>query len=190
MELPPNFHKKHRRIGLIALLFVVLHAVFSAYVSLAPQRMIPQNKITDVYRHLVALGPFFTESRITYSHFMAVRFKQRDAWSPTQEFSKIYFSNYNRYPWRLDNLAYVSYEKQLVYEVAAIADGKSFNAIKNSDAFRELNSYLMHELLPQTIDSVKLICGFDYYDPTSRSYRPDTLFVYTYDPNGIANAKE
>ncbi len=190
MEPPPNFHKNQQRIGLIALLFVIVHVVFSAYVSLAPQRMIPRNKIMDVYRHLVALGPFFTESRITYSHFMAVKYKQSDTWSPIQEFSKIYFSNYNRFPWRLDNLAYVSYEKQLVYEVAAIGDGKSFDAIKNNDAFRELNSYLMHVLLPQTIDSVELTCGFDYYDPSSRSYKPDTLFVFTYDPKGVANAKE
>lgn len=175
---------------MIALLIIIVHVVFSAYVSLAPQRMIPRNKITDVYRHLVALGPFFTESRITYSHFTAVRYKQSDTWSPIQEFSKIYFSDYNRYPWRLDNLAYISYEKQLVYKVAAGGSGKSFEAIKNSAAFRELNSYLMHELLPQTIDSVELICGIDYYDPSSRSYKPDTLFVYTYDPKGVANAKE
>lgn len=190
MEPSLNFRRKQLQVGLIALLFIIAHVMLSFYVSVAPRRLVPRNKITDVYRHLVVLGPFFTESRITYSHFLFVRYKQGNAWSPMKEYSKEYFAHYNQNPWRLDKLAYISYEKQLAFEVGTIADGKPFDAVKGSAAFRELNAFLTHELLPKQIDSVQLMYALDYYDPNSGSYAPDTLFAYTYDPKVVGNAKD
>lgn len=180
---------KQFRVGLIAALIITLHIGLCLYVSFVPYHALPRKKILAVYRQLVVLGPFFTESRINYSHHFSVRYKRHNGWSSARQFGKEHFEHYRNNPIRWDKLAYIGYENQLTFDLGAFAKGSPFETVQKSSAFRELNEFVMQELIKESVDSVQLIYGLNYFYPESKSSRMDTVFAYTYNPNVIGKAK-
>ena len=178
------------RIGSIALVIVLFHMILGLYVAFVPDQFLSSNKLTNAYRRLVVLGPFFTDSRIKQSQFLSVRYLQHHTWSTFRVFGKEHFASYYRRPWQYSNLAYIGYERQLAHSVATEAKSKPFESVRKSVVFRELNEFLVEELIKKQVDSIQLVCGWDYYDPSAKSYLPDTLFVYTYNPNDIGKVKK
>lgn len=172
-------------------MIIMLHVALCLYVFIAPDQALPRNKLIDVYRQLVVLGPFFTDSGIKYSHYFIVRFKRNDgSWSPPHQFGKEHFAGYCNNPLRWDKLSYVGYERQMTSAVATLAKNSPFEIVQRSSAFRELNEFVTQELITEPVDSVQLIYGLDYFRPESKSYWLDTVFAYTYNPNFVAKAKK
>ena len=180
---------KEFRIGFISLVIVLLHTGIALCVFFVPARFQFQNTIVKVYRQTVVLGPFFTESRIKYSHYLSFRHKRDNTWSVHRELTKEQFLGYCNSPWRIDKLSYIGYERYLANAIAGQAGHEPFEKLKKSSAFRELNQFLIHEVIKMPVDSIQIACGLDNYNPKTKSYLLDTVFVYTYNPTSIAEAK-
>jgi hypothetical protein len=181
---------KQLRIGLIALAIITLHIAVSLYILVVPFRLQPKHKLVSIYRQLIVLGPFFTESRIKHSHFLSFRYKQNNDWSVTREFTKEQFSGYFKRPWQIDKLTYINYERQLGFAIGAVAANQPFEKVKNNTSFRELNAFLVQEIIKTPVDSIQIVYGLDQFIPGTKSYSLDTVFVYTYNPNLIGKAKK
>jgi len=181
---------KQLRVGLIALAIISIHIAISLYVLVVPFQFQPKHKLVSVYRQLVVLGPFFTESRIKHSHFLSFRYKQHQGWSVTREFTKEQFYAYFNSPWRIDKLSYINYERQLGFAIGAVAARVPFENVKTNSSFRELNEFLVQEIIKAPVDSIQIIYGLDQFIPDTKSYSLDTVFVYTYNPNLIGKAKK
>ena len=143
-----------------------------------------------MYRQLVLLGPFFTESRIKSTRYLSIRYKHDNAWSSFRNLSQEHFSAYRASPWRWDKLAYIGYETDLALTLGPVAKGRPLDAIKNSSSFQELNGFLMQEFIPAHVDSVQVIGHGITYVPTSQTFLSDTTFVFTYNPHTIVEAKK
>lgn len=180
---------KQVRIGLISLVIVVLHSAMALYVLFAPAQFQSRSKIARVYRQTVVLGPFFTASRIKQSHYLSFRYKKNDTWSEYRELAKEHFLAYCTSPWRIDKLSYIGYERYLANAIGEQAGHWSFEKLKNASSFRELNAFLTHEVIKMPVDSIRIACGLDNYNPRTKSYLLDTVFVFTYNPTSIAKAK-
>ena len=173
------------RIGVASIVILLVHICLAAAAFF---NLGESNSIVRVYRQLVLLGPFFAESRIKHSHFLAVQFLYDGKWTEVIKPSKANFAAYANAPWRIDKMSLVAYERYLGNAVSELSKEKSSEEIQHSKAFRELSMFLVGEYsgdrtLPP--DSVKLIYGLHEYIPALRSYKADTLFVHTYHPETI-----
>lgn len=144
----------------------------------------------NLYRQLVILGPFFAESRITYSHFLSVEFKANDTWSPPRQIGKEHFLAYVENPWQFNKLSYLGYERYLVTSVASLGTNRPFEEVQQGVAFRELNEVLMTEFIKTSVDSIRIVYGLNHYTPATGSYALDTVFIHTYNPDTIGKAKK
>jgi len=185
-----NNQTKQFRIGLIAILIISVHIVLCLYFLFIPKQHRVQNRIVSVYKQLVLLGPFFTESRIKSTRYLSVRYKNQNTWSSVRNLSREHFASYHTNPWRWDKLSYVAYETHLARSVENIAKGRPFEAVKKSAAFRELNGFLIQEFIKTPVDSVEIVGHAATYVPRSRAYLLDTTFVFTYNPKSIGEAKK
>ncbi len=171
-------------------MIVTLHVVISLYVVFVPKDSISRLKIITLYKQLVVVGPFFTESRIKTSHYLAVSYKRDGKWSTPREYGKEYFLHYTRRPWRFDKLPYNDYEKRLSYEVGQFSGLKTFEKIKANSSFRELNNFVLKEYINAPVDSLTLTYALNEYIPEIKSYNLDTVFTYTYNPTTVEDAKK
>ena len=167
----------------------MLHVVLALYVVFARKDLPRHSKIIKLYKQLFVIGPFFTESRIKTSHYLAVRYKQQGTWSMSREYGKEYFLLYAQKPWRFDKLPYHDYEKRLCYEVGRSSENKTFEQVKRNSSFRELNDFLLTEYVNVPVDSLSLTYGLNEYIPKIKSYSLDTVFNYTYNPNTLDEAR-
>jgi hypothetical protein len=181
---------KQFRIGLVALLIISLHIVLCLYLFFAPAQFRVQSGMVGVYRQLVLLGPFFTESRIKSTRYLSIRYKNDNAWSSFRNLSQEHFAAYRSSPWRWDKLACIGYETDLALTLGRVAKGRPLDTIKNSSSFQELNGFLMQEFIPAHVDSVQVICHGITYLPTSQTFLSDTTFMFTYNPHTIVEAKK
>jgi hypothetical protein len=177
-------------IGAGALAIILIHVCISLYVLLVPEKKLSHNKIVTIYKQLFILGPFFAESRIKSSHHLSVRYKSQGHWSSSREFVHENFLFFSRHPWRLDRLPYNDYEKRLGYLVSKLAQHQTFEQVKKSSAFRELNSFILQEYVGQPADSINVLYGWQEYNTTKRSHTLNTVFNYTYNPGNIDKAKK
>src|SRR5215204_1158339 len=99
--------------------------------------------MVGVFRQLVLLGPFFTESRIKSTRYLSIRYKKDGTWSSLRNLSQEHFEAYRARPWRWDNLAYIGYETDLALTLGRVAKDRTLDAIKNSSSFQELNGFLI-----------------------------------------------
>jgi hypothetical protein len=178
------------RIAIIALAGVCLHVVLCLYVVFIPAESLRKNRLISIYRQLFVLGPFFSESRIKSSHHLSVRYKSKEGWSEPREFVNENFVYFSRLPFRLDKLPFNDYEKRLSYIVGNEAQRSSFDIVKKSQAFRELNEFILQEYIIIPVDSMQLIYGWQQYDPRVEKFRLDTVFHYTYNTRTIGKAKK
>jgi hypothetical protein len=148
------------------------------------------NPVIKAYRQLVVLGPFFAESRIRHSHFFSVQFFRDGKWSERHQPAREHFNAYAQSPWRFDKLGLIGYEKYLTGEVGKRARSKSLSDAKNPKDFRELAAFVLGEYGGGEADSVKLVYGLNEYLPHLKVYRPDTVFMHTYNPYTIGSAKK
>jgi hypothetical protein len=184
---PFQGNSKPLLVGKIALAILSIHIAVCVFVYIVPERWLPRNKIIDAYRSLVVLGPFFRESTLKHSHFCFVSYYKDGAWSEPRQYARENFDAYSHHPWRVDYLARIAYEKQLLTKVSAAST--DINALKRSSVFQEFNSFLTHEVLPTAVDSIHVLYGLDRYEPRSRQKDRDTLLILTYNPSLIARAK-
>ena len=166
-----------------------MHITLAFCVVFAPKSSISHAKIIRLYKQLFVVGPFFTESRIKTSHYLAIRYKQQGSWSAAREYGKEYFLLYTQKPWRFDKLPYSDYEKHLCYKVGEFSKNKSFEQVKGNASFRELNDFLLKEYVNVPVDSLSLTYGLNEYIPKIKSYSLDTVFSYTYNPNTLDEAR-
>jgi hypothetical protein len=181
---------KQFRIGFIALVIVAIHIFLSVIVFFAPEQILPHNRVVNLYRQLVLLGPFFTESRIKYSHRLAIQYKHDNVWSQPREFGKERFAAYIDQPWKVQHLAYIGYEKMLAAEIAQVTEKHTMELVLKSSSFREMNSFLTNELIKFPVDSIRILYGLDHYHLQQKSFSVDTLFMFTYNPNTVGKIKE
>lgn len=178
------------RIGLVAVIVVMLHIAIASIVVFSPQGSLRGYKIITVYKQLIVVGPFFTESRIKTSHYLAVRYKREGNWSSEREYGKEYFLSYTRRPWRFDKLSYNDYEKRLCYEVGKFSENKTFEQVKSNSDFLELNNFLLNEYIKMPVDSLSITYALNEYIPKINSHNLDTVFRYTYNPNTLDEARK
>lgn len=190
MKATGNSHRLQFRIGLIALTVVTLHVTLGLYVVFTPDHSLIRAKVVKIYKQLIVLGPFFTESRIKSSHSLSIRYKRNNNWSPPREFGKEHFLFYCRNPWRCDKLPYSEYEKRLSDRVGKLAKAKTFERVKNNSSFRELNGFMLQEFIKAPVDSISMVYALNHYNPKKGSYKLDTIFIYTYNPTTIGKAKK
>ena len=180
-----NNQKKQYRIGLIVLVIISLHIVLCLYFVFAPAQFRVRNRAVNVYRQLIVLGPFFTESKIKSTHYLLLRYKRNGVWSDSRNLSREHLLVYRSNPLRWDMLSKIGYETHLAYAMSDLAKAKPFETTKKSAVFQELNGFLMQEFIPVTVDSVHLVGQLETYVPTTRNYLLDTTFVVTYNPTSI-----
>ena len=178
---------KQFRIGLIAAGIISIHVLLCLFFLFGTGRY-TRNRIASLYRQLALVGPFFTESRIKSTHYLTIRWKKNNEWSPLRRPCRENFSSYNNLPWRLDNLSAISYEIRLAHTLGTMVKEKSFTEIKKSLAFRELNGYLMDEFVQAPVDCIQIVSGLEHYHPDTRSVTLDTTFIFTYEP--LPNAEK
>jgi len=177
------------RIGFFILTILIVHVALCLYVILVPEKMMLQNKAVKIYKQLMILGPFFTESRIKSSHYLSVRYKKNGTWSSPREYAKENFLFYCENPWRYDRLPYGDYEKRLSYTVGKLAEKQPLDLVKKSSSFRELNEFILQENIHEKVDSIHLIYGLNQYHPDKGIYTLDTIFNWMYNPNSIGKSK-
>jgi hypothetical protein len=183
-------NKKRFQIGFIALCIIVMHIGLAILATAFGDKLI-HNPVIKIYRQLVVLGPFFTESGIQDSHCLSIAYKQNDAtWSSPRVLSKESFSMYSEKPWQLNRLAYLGYERYLTHSISQSLTQHSIERVHNSNAFRELNEFLLEEIVKVPVDSMRLIYTLNHYNPDTKSYVIDTVFVHSYNPGPIAKAKK
>jgi hypothetical protein len=178
------------RIGLITLVIITLHVSVALYLFFAPKKYQPQNRITSLYRQLVLLGPFFTESRINYSPYFSIRYKAQAHWSAVRELGTESFSSYLDQPWQVKHLAYIVYEKQLADELASINKDGSWEKLQRSSAFREFNGFVLGEIIQSPADSINVVYALRYLNRKEDAATLDTVFNITYSPLSIGKAKK
>jgi hypothetical protein len=178
------------RIAIVSLVVVFVHVVLCLCVIFIPATNLPKNKVITLYRQLFVLGPFFADSRIKSSHHLSVRYKSKDGWSAPREFANENFLAFSKLPLRFDRLPFNDYEKRLSYSVGELAQHKSFEAVKKSAAFRELNEFILQEYIGVPVDSINMIYGWQQYDPRSEKFQLDTVFNYTYNTSTIDKARK
>jgi hypothetical protein len=176
--------------GRIALSVITLHVVICIFLFFLPTRYLSQNSPARLYKSLVLLGPFFTESRIKDSPRLSIRIKNVEGWSEARELTQEHFSEYAGLPWRYDHLARISYERYLGQAVGSMFKHQTFEKIKEGASFRELNAYLMREVIKEKVDSIEVVYGSNLYIPASRTFRLDTIFASTYNPLSIGKPKK
>jgi hypothetical protein len=176
------------RIGLVALMIISAHVLLCLFLLLSQGRV--QNKMLGMYKQLVLLGPFFTESRIQATRHLFIRYKKNNTWSPFRDPSQEHFAAYRSSPWRWDKLSYLGYERHLSQAIEDHARRGSFESVRNSGAFRELNGFLVGELIPMPVDSVEVICEVVRYIPGKKQYLLDTTFAFSYNPQSVGEAKQ
>jgi hypothetical protein len=183
-------NKKRYQIGVIALSIIVLH-IGLAFLAIAFGDRFIHNPVVKIYRQLVVLGPFFTESRIQDSHCLSITYKQNDTtWSSPRVLSKESFSMYSEKPGQLNRLAYLGYERYLIHSISQSLTQHSIEKVHNSSPFRELNGFLLAEIVKVPVDSMRLVYTLNHYIPDTKSYVTDTVFVHSYNPGSIAKVKK
>jgi len=165
---------------------LLLHLLLCIYCVVTPDRFIPRNSVTTIYRNLILLGPFFTESRILDSHYLSYRYKIADSWSDVRHLSREHFALYSEVPWRIDHLSAINYERYLLRSMHETANGYSFQEVRKTKPFRELNSFLVNEVVTQPTDSTQITYTTDRYLPDTKSFALDTVFTFIYNPKSIA----
>jgi hypothetical protein len=178
------------RIGLTAGLIILLHIAFSVFIVFAPPSLQGNNKLWKIYRQLVILGPFFDEARIKYSSHLSLRYFADGQWSGMRMLTGEQFATFVKYPWKVDRLSSIAYERHLAYIIGNMAAHQPFSKVQHSASFRELNAFLMEEAIEPAVDSVALVYGLHYYIPENKSYRQDTVFAYTYSPGSIGKPEQ
>ena len=178
------------RIGLMTLVIVALHVAVGLYFFFTPRKLQPQNRVASLYRQLVLLGPFFTESRINYSPYFSIRYKSQGTWSEAREPGRESFSSYLNEPWQVRHLAYIVYEKQLTAELGSISKTGSFENLKKSATFREFNDFMLGEIMKSPADSIHVVYGLHYLSKNAHEAALDTIFNITYNPLSIGKDKK
>jgi len=176
------------RIGAAAIVVVILHIAFSVVV-LRSSRKQNSSGLRSLYSHLILLGPFFQESRITSSPHLYISYKVNDSWSPVADPGIANFTFYREHPWRYDKLHYSDFERYIALQVGQKARSKEFQDVQHSRPFRELNHFILREVIREPVDSVSIVYGLNFYSPETKAMRFDTVFNYTYNPNVIGPAK-
>lgn len=179
-----------KKIGIAAMIIVVIHVMLCLYVVFIPAKFSMNNQVINVYKGLFVLGPFFTESRIKSSHYLSVRYKSDGKWSAPRQLVNENFLTFSKKPLRFDKLPFNDYEKRLSYIVGKMAKSKNFEDMKKSSAFRELNQFISEEYIKVPSDSVSLLYGEEGYDPQADSFTLDTVFYFTYNPNAVASVRK
>ena len=175
--------------GIAAVLVVFLHILFSIFVLLTPGKHNAKS-LGKLYNQLVLLGPFFTESRIKTSPHLYISFKVKDTWSPFVDHGLANFKSYCQHPWRYGKLHYGDFERYISLQIGEQIRHKEFKGMGSSRAFRELNQFIVQEVISRQVDSVSLVYGLNVYLPETKTVRFDTVFKYTYNPSAIAPSKK
>lgn len=97
---------------------------------------------------------------------------------------------YRQHPWRYNKLHFNDFERYISDRVGNEYKSKKGIDIKKSRRFRELNQFVLQELIQKPVDSVSLVYGFNLYLPESITVQFDTTFSLMYNPNYIAPAKK
>lgn len=183
--------KKKFQIGFIALSIIVLHISLAFFATTFGERL-THNPVVKIYRQLVMLGPFFTESRIQDSHFLSITYKQKidTAWSSPRMLSQEAFSRYTEKPWQWNRLAYLGYERYLTHSISQSLASKPVEKVHSSSPFRELNGFLLSEIVKVPVDSMRMVYTLKHYIPYTKSYVTDTVFAHSYNPASIGKAKK
>jgi hypothetical protein len=186
-----NIQNLRGRIGIVAIIILAVHSMLCLYIIFVPAESSIRNRLTIVYRQLFVLGPFFSESRIKSSHYLSVRYKSEGKWSTSREFVNENLLAFAKTPFRFDRLPYNDYEKRLSYTVGEQSKkNKSFEDVKKSTAFRELNAFILKEYLKVHADSVAVLYGLEGYNPQDDVFKLDTVFYFTYNPNAVETARK
>jgi len=184
-----NKQTKQLRIGLIALIIILSHVLLCFCFLFFPTFPHAQNGLLTTYKQLALVGPFFTESRIKSTRYLSIRYMNNNRWSDFRNLSQEHFAEYRAKPWRWDKLAYMGYERHLGATLETMSKGRTFEEVKNSQTFRELNGFLVEEVISMPVDSVQLIGHEVTYIPANGTSLSDTTFLFTYNPESIGKAK-
>jgi hypothetical protein len=179
-----------KKVGIGALTLVLLHLVLSVSVILIPGQRIKTNMVGALYNQLILLGPFFQETRIKASPHVYVRYTKNGMWTPFRDYGKENFSMYKESPWRYRKLHVNDFERYISNQIRAQRNFRNFDQAKNSRAFRELNQYVLQELIRMPVDSVNVLYGLNMFLPASKTFRFDTIFNYRYNPIQVAASKK
>ena len=181
-------NKRKFQIGFIALSTIILHISL----ALLATAFGTHNSVFNIYRQLVMLGPFFSESRIQDSHCLTITYKQDGdaAWSAPRMLSQESFSMYREKPWQWNKLAYLGYERYLAHSISQSLASHSVEKVHSSTLFREMNGFLLSEIVNMPVDSMRLVYTLKHYMPDTKSYVTDTVFAHSYNPASIGKAKK
>ena len=189
MNDPTSDTSFNKKIGATACVILLLHILLSIFAVTAPKQWVNANPLTGLYDKLILLGPFFHESRIKSSPHLYVSYQIHNSWSPARDYGVENFALYRERPWRFDKLHSNDFERYISYQVGSQDKSRHFQEVSASKAFRELNQFVLQELIQQPVDSVTLVYGVNTYLPESRTFRFDTILNYSYNPGAIAPAK-
>ena len=109
-------------------------------------------------------------------------------WSQVGEDRVKNFSNYRRSPWRYDLLRKNDFEEYCADQIVSFKN-KDFETVKRSKPFRELNQFIIGEHTNDAVDSVSITYITKVYSMENNSFRNDTAFVYSYNPNEVSAGK-
>ncbi|HEX6225751.1 MAG TPA: hypothetical protein VFZ52_15140 [Chryseolinea sp.] len=164
------------------LVIIAAHVVLCLSFLFFPAQGRLQNGMVAVYKQLVLLGPFFTESRIKTTRWLSIRYMKGNTWSSYRNLTEEHLKSYRANPLRWDKLSYVAYERHLGQTLESVAHNKPFEIVKSSAAFRELNGFLLQEFIAMPVDSIQIICQEMTYLPREQTSILDTTFVFNYNP--------
>ena len=184
-----DFASFKKKVGIGALILVVLHILLAVSTILSPKQSLKLNVVASIYNQLILLGPFFQESRIKASPRLYVSYNKKGVWSSYRNYGEENFLSYQGNMWNYYRLHLSDYERYISNQIGSQKNTNDFEHVKNSRAFRELNQYVIREILEEPVDSVRLLYGVNSYLPESKISRFDTIFSYRYNLNQIAASK-
>lgn len=178
-----------KRIGGVAVIILSFHIFLSLLVLGMPRAIVQSHPVAALYNQLILVGPFFQEDRLKNSAHLYVSYKVNDQWSPFTDHAQRQLEVYRKYPWRYESLHVGDLERYLSRQVGHSQGSATIDAVQRSRAFRELNQFVVEELVPMPVDSIWLLYGTNLYLPKSHTVRFDTIFTQRYNPSHIGPGK-
>ncbi len=162
-------------------LFFAAHILLTLQFIFFKADVLP-GSLNSFYKKLIALGPFFSDTRIkTSPHLYVSHLSSAGNWSSFHDISQENFDDFQQHQWRYHNSKWGEYQRYVARKAYAEID--SLKQIDGSEgvASAELIRYIsIHH--DQQSDSIKLLYVWNTWQPKSKSILSDTAFRVVFKP--------
>lgn len=159
---------------------ILIHIALGILIRLIPHSPFINTSIGRFYSSFFFLGPFFPEDKIQSSYHVYARYYQQKehVWSAYKDVMYDPFQEYIQQPWAFHQIILRDHYRKSVDRIM-----HDKGNLETSADLKRLTASLQETLpIKQAPDSMEIVYLIRWFNVDNNTYRTDTLFQFTYQP--------